>query len=183
MLKQKTFLFSFFFIFLISSSLVSAHYWDFVTIGQGDRRWCKLLGTCEITNLIVKNLTIDNGTVNFINKTVININVTGEMIIDGSLKVDNITVNDIFALIDEINMRNNVNYNEHNLNNASNVTLGKNQRNPVAGYYAVTVKLVKAKCFSNAGSSPNSSAILQYSDTSGTNSALNPFISGRWNAP
>ncbi len=122
MFKKQTFLFSFFFIFLITSSFVSAHYWDFVTIGQGDARWCRLFGTCQIDNLIVKNLTIDNGTVTFINKTVININVTGEMIISGGVISDNITVDNIFALIDEINMRNNVNYNENNLNNVSNIT-------------------------------------------------------------
>ncbi|KKM84187.1 hypothetical protein LCGC14_1301870, partial [marine sediment metagenome] len=126
MLKQKSFLIFLFFIFLISSSLVSAHYWDFVTIGQGDNRWCKLFGACEIDSLIVNNLTIDNGSVTFINKTVININVTGEMIISGGITSDNITVDNIFALIDEINMRNNINLNKNNLNNVSNITIEEN---------------------------------------------------------
>ncbi len=96
-MKKQTFLISFFFLFLISSSLVTAHYWDFVTIGQGDNRWCKLSGTCTIDNLIVKNLTIDNGTVNFINTTVININVTGDFITSG-----NVTAIKFFGIYDWI---------------------------------------------------------------------------------
>ncbi len=89
-MKKKSFLIFLFFIFL-TPSLVSAHYWDFVTIGQGDARWCQLFGTCEIDNLIVKNLTIDNGTVIFINKTVININVTGDFITSGNINAENAT--------------------------------------------------------------------------------------------
>ncbi|KKN27595.1 hypothetical protein LCGC14_0862820, partial [marine sediment metagenome] len=118
---------NFLFFFILISSVVIAEnlvesYNDPITFSVGDLRWCRLFGTCEIDTLIVRNLTIDNGSVTFINKTVININVTGEMIIGGSLVVDNITVEDILALTDEINMRNDVNYNKNNLNNASNIT-------------------------------------------------------------
>ncbi len=47
----------------------------------------------------------------------LDLNQSGE-----SMIMDNITVENILALTDEINMRNNVNYNENNLNNASNIT-------------------------------------------------------------
>ncbi len=90
---KKHFLIFLFFIFLLPT--VSAHYWDFVTIGQGDNRWCQLLGTCEITNLKVKNLTIENGTVNFINKTVINLTVIGEIDIEGNINAENGTFNEL----------------------------------------------------------------------------------------
>ena len=42
------------------------------------------------------------------------------------------------------------------LDNASNVTLGKNQRNPGVGTYVGTVKLVKAKCLATSSSASTS---------------------------
>ena len=41
------------------------------------------------------------------------------------------------------------------LENASDVTLGKNQQNPGIGTYVLTVKLVKAKCLATSSSSPS----------------------------
>jgi hypothetical protein len=41
------------------------------------------------------------------------------------------------------------------LENASDVTLVKNQQNPGVGTYVVTVKLVKAKCLATSSSSPS----------------------------
>lgn len=41
------------------------------------------------------------------------------------------------------------------LENASDVTLGKNQQNPDIGIYVLAVKLVKAKCLPTSSSSPS----------------------------
>ena len=83
--------------FVPATMAAGGDYMDFLSFGFAKRFLCFLNEDCTLNSLTVKNLTIDNGTVNFINKTVININVTGEMIIDGSLEVDNITVKRINA--------------------------------------------------------------------------------------
>ena len=55
------------------------------------------------------------------------------------------------------------------LENASDVTLGKNQQNPGIGTYVLTVKLVKAKCLTTSSSSPS------FPDVSKTPSPAGPI--------
>lgn len=71
------------FLFIFSAvTLGDGSYWDFLTIGQGDRRYCMLLGTCTINNLVVDNLSVI-GT--FFNVSVVNYNVTGNIEVQGNI--------------------------------------------------------------------------------------------------
>ncbi len=85
-----------FFLILLIISLVIANeeYIDSITYAMGDLRWCQLTG-CTIIDLKVKNLTIENGTVNFINKTVINLTVIGQIDIEGNINAENGTFNEL----------------------------------------------------------------------------------------
>ncbi len=58
---------------------------------------------------------------------------------------DNITVDNILALIDEINMRNDVNLNENNINNVSNLTGDSATFNNFFGIYDWIIKLGDSK--------------------------------------
>ncbi len=98
-MRKKSFLIFLFFIFL-TPSLVSAHYWDFVTIGQGDSRWCQLTG-CAITNLIVDTLTVFNlsviGDVFNVTMNLVTWNITENFNVGGNLEAKNITVDNIIS--------------------------------------------------------------------------------------
>ena len=74
-----------FFFFLLILPIVSSEYWDFLTIGQGDRRYCRLLGNCEVNSLTVQNLSVIGG---FFNVSVINYNVTGTLSVGGNVTAD-----------------------------------------------------------------------------------------------
>ncbi len=52
-MKKKSFLIFIFFIFLIYASLVSSEYWNELTIGQGDSRYCRLFNSCTVKDLNV----------------------------------------------------------------------------------------------------------------------------------
>ena len=96
---MKTKIIIFFLFFILSFPLISAEYWDFLTIGQGDRRYCRTLGNCEISNLIVQNLSVVGG---FFNVSVINYNVTGNIDIKGNITgIDSIRFR-LGAIIDNL---------------------------------------------------------------------------------
>jgi hypothetical protein len=76
------------------------------------------------------------------------------------------------------------------LKSATDVTLGKNQRNPVAGTYVGTVKLKKVKCIgssssssSNTGSFPGSSSSSNSSTSSGVSTECSPVDVAKTPAP
>jgi hypothetical protein len=61
------------------------------------------------------------------------------------------------------------------LKHASDMTLGKNQRNPGGGTYVGTVKLKKVKCLNTASSSNSSSGSVSFPDVSKTPSPAGPI--------
>lgn len=63
------------------------------------------------------------------------------------------------------------------LKNATNVTLGKNQRNPIAGTYVGTVKLKKVKCI-GSNSSPSSNSSSKCVDVAFPDVSLTPTPAG-----
>lgn len=72
---------------IIAIPLISAaSYWDYLTIGFADKRYCKQGGDCILANLTVTNV---------INITVTNYNVTGNMFVDGNITVNTINANKI----------------------------------------------------------------------------------------
>ena len=64
------------------------------------------------------------------------------------------------------------------LKNATNVTLEKNQRNPVAGTYVGTVKLKKVKCKDDSSSSSSSSSSSKCVDVAFPDVSLTPTPAG-----
>jgi cytoskeletal protein CcmA (bactofilin family) len=72
----------FIFLFIFNISLVNANrYWNYLTIGQADGRYCKMYGNCVVNNLTVID-TVSNVTVQ-------NINVTDDVEINGNLTFPN----------------------------------------------------------------------------------------------
>lgn len=84
---KKSFIYFLVIFFLISSSIIYSakdyYYIDPITYSKGDLRWCKIGGTCTLSNLTI--------TGNYFNVSVIDYNVTGGMYVD-NINVLNDTV-------------------------------------------------------------------------------------------
>ncbi len=75
---------------LLASALIYAGGYEVpLTKGFADTLYCQLKGVCDIANLTVGSLTLINGTVNFLNVTIINYNVTGEVNVEGDVIATN----------------------------------------------------------------------------------------------
>lgn len=103
-MKRKTLIYILFFLVLvgvvIASSLQGTTSLNFLTMGNGDSRYCKVRGACILDTMTVNNLTIINGSVNFANVTIINYNVTGILSIEGDIYASDFYYNDGTSLND-----------------------------------------------------------------------------------
>ena len=87
----------FLFLLLVLPIVYSGGYMEFLTEGRANTLYCSLNTECTLLSLTVKNLTITNGSINYLNVTIINYNVTGEVNIEGNLNVDNASITNLIT--------------------------------------------------------------------------------------
>ncbi len=96
---KKTIIFLILLILLVPIVLAGG-YLDFVTIGQGDDRWCRLIG-CTITDLIVDSLTVYNlsiiGQVFNVTMNLVTWNITESFNVGGNIVAKNGTFDNIIG--------------------------------------------------------------------------------------
>ena len=69
-------------------------YMDYLSKPYADTLYCQVGGDCVMGNITVSAINLFNGSINFINVTIVNYNVTGELNIDGNISADYYCDND-----------------------------------------------------------------------------------------
>lgn len=67
---------------------------NFLTKGFADTLYCQVGGDCVMGNITVSGINLFNGSINFINVTIVNYNVTGLVNVEGNISADCMTLLD-----------------------------------------------------------------------------------------